>query len=105
MTLQELENPFLATIGEYKKYKNTKFHQVSGTLQNIKLFLEDDSVVINKATIKYTSVLNFIQDYLFNESPTKDGVNCFENMNGNLKFDYLGSDEEFEDVFSRYNLK
>ena len=98
-------NPFLATIGEYEKFEGTKFFKATGTLENIKLFLEDESIVINKATIKYTSVLNFILPTLFDDSPSReDGFKYFENMNGNIKFDYLGSHEEFETVFSKHNL-
>ena len=98
-------NPFLATIGDYIEYDNTKFHQVSGTFQSIKNFLEDDNIEVNHATIKYTTCINFILPYLFKDSPIKDDKNIFEEMNGNLKFDYIGSDEEFEELFSRYDLK
>ena len=98
-------NPFREALGPYTQYPNTKFHQVSGTFEQIKKFLEDDDVCCEHATIKYASVINFISNNLFQESPVINGDNCFELINGNLKFDYWGSDEEFKELFEKYGLE
>jgi hypothetical protein len=101
----KMTNPFTNTMGKYQQYPDTTLGQATGTFQSIKNFLESDNIDVKHATIKYTSCIKFISSILFQDSPTKNGKNMFEEMNGNLKFDYLGSDSEFKELFAKYNLE
>jgi predicted membrane GTPase involved in stress response len=85
--------------------RKTKFSQISGSLLDIRNFLNDETININFEVV-YASCLNFIKDNLDKELDRKSKL-MLKNMNGCIKFDYYGEigDTFYELIKKKYNLE
>ena len=111
----KINNPFTMslainpiTMKEGKKYSDIpnpdNYSQANGPMLNIKRFLESDVILKDDIEILYTSCICFVFESLF--SPGNDKRDhAFQNMNGNLKFNYNGSDDDFKDLFEEFGLE
>ena len=62
-------------------------------------------VTINEDTsILYTSCINYVRGSLFTELSPKY-TTMFDNMNGNLKFNYIGTGTNLKNLFNSYDLE
>lgn len=94
-------NPFTTTLRPTVRYEDiqtpNKYSQASGALSNIKRFLESEVVLTNDVDILYTSCL--VTPF------SQEGDSVFDKMWGNLKFNYIGSDDELFELFKEYDLE
>jgi hypothetical protein len=83
--------------------RQTKFSQISGSLIDIRNFLNDETININFEVV-YASCLNIIKNSLDKELDRKSKL-MFKTMNGFIKFDYHGEiDDNFYNLIKKYNL-
>tara|TARA_B110000967_G_C18673629_1_gene454371 strand:- start:81 stop:347 length:267 start_codon:yes stop_codon:yes gene_type:complete len=67
--------------------------------------LNTPKVAINEETnILYTSCINYVRGSLFTELSPKYKT-MFDNMNGNLKFNYIGTGTNLKNLFNSYSLE
>ena len=103
-----ITNPFTKTLWPTVRYEDiqtpNKFSQATGLFSNIKRFLESEVVLTNDVDILYTSCIHFVMDSLFSRSDTERDI-VFDKMTGNLKFNYIGSDDELTELFKEYDLE
>jgi len=111
----KINNPFTMsldinpiTMKEGKKYSDIpnpgNYSQANGPMLNIKRFLESDVILKDDIEILYTSCICFVFESLFSPGNDKDD-HALQNMNGNLKFNYNGSDDDFKDLFEEFGLE
>ena len=99
-------NPFRTSM---KNTYNTiqqpnKFNQATGSFTNIKRFLESEVTINEDTCILYTSCINYVRGSLFTELSPKY-TTMFDNMNGNLKFNYIGTGTNLKNLFNSYDLE
>jgi hypothetical protein len=113
-------NPF--TLAHFKSYNETRevngqktaYGMATGRLKDIRKFLGTE-IVLHHATIVYASSLVNVytlktcvdeKDENKSDEAADDGETSFiDNLGGNLKFDYLGSNRELASLFQKYKLE
>ena len=96
----------IALHNDYNNINRTKteFTQISGSLLDIRNFLNDEKININFEVV-YSSCLDFIKNSLDKELDIKSKF-MFKTMKGSIKFDYYGEIENdfYELIKKKYNL-
>ena len=112
-TLQDcVQNPFTLSHGFLTDCcfenvpKNASFSQATGSIWDIKQFLENDCEIKSDCNILYTSTLNIaVQDFFGTLSDKHE--NMAKIVNGNLKFNFTGNgmtENDFKVLFESHNL-
>jgi len=108
--LNNVNNNILTTMSDTRyenMHENASFSRMaSGSLFDIKKFLETDCVLKPNCDILYTSMLDIVITNLFKELSDKE-EDVVKNIFGHLKFKYTGDGmtcEDFKILFDSYNL-
>ena len=106
MTITESSNPFRTSMDNTYNTIQTpnKFNKATGSFTNIKRFLESEVAINEETNILYTSCINYVRGSLFTELSPKYKT-MFDNMNGNLKFNYIGTGTNLKNLFNSYSLE
>ncbi len=109
MSSSQPYNPFLAAHFPYKRYDaeaaSATYAFATGTLYNLRKFLQAQ-ITLEDAEIVYCSSIIRVEAIDNEDSDDDEDSNSFVRMvNGNIKFNYRGSDKGFAELFAQYGIE